>query len=329
MKKINTNNLISFHEQVEENIKVRLFTKRGNLPHPTHISRLYEEGLIRAIIFRGNRVDYLVDRERFRGVNTIIYEYTYNGGLLYVELYEMIDDDIKYLGKLGYAQKVSSGSPALDRLATEASTYRSMWSSAICSKDYQLMLFYEAFLKAEISLEYYLFRRLKGAWRELSREYAGYVYAIVHKVLEELGYKLQEPTCISSICKSVSGAGKIYWGGFKADYRRDGSKISVMLERPIGSAVPDLTLEMDKGKKILIECKQGPPKVWISKAIKQALKYSKFTSSTVLVTFRHLGKSLVTELSNYYSHVVDRCDFSSEDTCKAKLSDIVSRSLSA
>ncbi|MEM2025255.1 MAG: hypothetical protein QXW94_03090 [Desulfurococcaceae archaeon] len=304
--------------------KTRLFTKYEDLGQPTHISHLYETGALREVMFRGDRVEYLIDTESLVKRNTIIYEYTYNNGLLYVELYRLgRNGEIYHLGRIGQAHEASTGYTNIDKLVDEISMYRSKWSTLICMSDENFIHFYNSFLKADAALDYYLFKRIKGVWQELSLEYVGFVYALIHEILTESGCKILENDHLEGVCTSISEANKASWRGINIEYNCSGICLRVKLESRAGSVSPDIELDFHGGIKILIECKQGPPKTWINKAIKQALKYSGSGLKSALVTFRHLSDEQFSELSKHYSYVVDQCSFCNQGKCKKVLGHII------
>jgi len=86
---------------------------------------------------------------------------------------------------------------------------------------------------------------------------------------------------------------------------RSGHTISLELEHEFGSEVKtDLVLKMN-GKFIIIECKQGPPERWISKAIKQAKRYKAYANTTILVSYQEISEQYKQTLSKHYDYVYD------------------------
>lgn len=305
-------------EKTHRDYKSRIFIGLSSMNKPVHISYMYGKSL-REVIFNKGIVEYHVDSKTIDSSNIEIYEIVYNSGSLYVDLYKVSEsNELDHLGRMGKALYVSTGSDKVDKLIDEIVMYRKTWSSILCRIPNEPSEFYGAFLKADTALNYYLFKRLKDAWVELSGEYLGFIYALIHKIL--LGQGFKPVISLLDKCELISKASSISWFNTGIRYLKDNNSIEVLLEHRIGGSKPDLLLRR-QDTSIAIECKQGPYKVWLNKAIKQSKKYRGYGFIPVLVTSEKIKN--IDILSENYEYIVDQCNSQYEDYCTEMFSKIL------
>jgi len=71
----------------------------------------------------------------------------------------------------------------------------------------------------------------------------------------------------------------------------------------ISGIKPDILIETPTHR-VIIECKQGPTKTWLEKAVKQSKKYRIIGDRLVLVTPRTLSEHEITLLKTHYDEVI-------------------------
>jgi hypothetical protein len=215
----------------------------------------------------------------------------------------------------------------VDELVDEIISYRRIWSSLICNELDSGIEYYRVFLSADLGLNYSLFRRLKEAWLELSNEYIGFVFSLIHCLLRDSGFKVVDEEPLLNKCSMVHRSQSVTWRNTIIDYANQSSNFKVYAERMINGVTPDLVISSNN-MKIVIECKQGPPKTWLLKATKQARKYRELAQLLILVTSRKLDSDEHIELSKYYDDIIDECNGEKYYECMNILKQIILSSLS-
>lgn len=301
------------------NLKTRMFIRLDTMQRPVHLSTL-RSSILKDIIFHGGYIDYTLSKRGLRGSTTIaeVYEVIRDLDFLYTEQYKVTDKGVEYAERFNEPPLLSSGAPLVDKLAEEISKYRSHWTSVICNSPRLPVMYYESFLKADIGLQYNIFYRIKEAWIELSNEYLGFVLSIIHESLIKGNLIPRSVESTKSMCTYVNEADSIKWKGLSFIYAHGDKAVNLVLEQMINGVTPDVLIS-GPGGKIIVECKQGPSKTWLSKAIKQAKKYQQFTRKLILITPVNLDKEVQIELSRYYTEVIDNCNLKNIELCRNRL----------
>jgi hypothetical protein len=223
---------------------------------------------------------------------------------------------VHYAGRVDSVRELSTGFKRLDTLVREICELRRAWSSVLCACPSSAVECYEAFLKARVAHVYSLYRRVKEAWLEYSQEYLGFTYGLVHSALLEY-CRLVSTHGLGEICQRACRSESVEWRGVVADYRCGETLLRVYLEKMISGVKPDILLETPS-RRILIECKQGPVKTWLVKAVKQAKRYRALSSYTVLLTPRALSSEELSVLRQHYDIVVEGCTVENSE-CRSRL----------
>lgn len=308
-----------------EKYKCRVFIKTGEDKPPLHVSSFRNHGLIETI-FENGGVVYTLDMNKLKQpLEVYVFSTGYNGPS--VRVYRVYKNNIVEYSIEPRGIRVSSGFTRVDDIVEEIVAYRRAWSNTLCGGVDEHVLLYEVFLKAKIGLNYGLFRRIKEAWIEYSIEYLGYIYSLVHSLLIEKGYHLESGfEEVERICRLVKSCSSVDWKGFSTLYKTGDRRIMVFLERMIGASKPDVLLSTSD-KQVVVECKQGAPKTWVSKAIKQAVKYRRYANILVLITNRRLNREDYEELSKQYDYILEDCSLRNTLLCKTLLVQILNNVL--
>ncbi|MEM1595823.1 MAG: hypothetical protein QXS24_01570 [Desulfurococcaceae archaeon] len=312
-------------EENTHSFKSRYFVKFLNKDSLIHISALPRKA-IREVVFDKGSVEYVIDRGKLPKV-VEIYEAALINSKPRILLYRIDNDKIEVPRKAEFPLVFSSGFPTVDKLVNEVKSYRRIWTRILCNGLDHCVDLYGAFLSADLSLIYALFHRLKEAWLELSNEYVGFVFSLVHAVLKELELDAVDKEVLLEKCNLVEKYQDIYWRSTSIRYSKLNSNLEVSVERMISGVTPDLIISTNN-KKIVIECKQGPPKTWLAKSIKQAQKYREVAQQLILVTSRELDENEQRELSKYYNYVIDQCNGGNYVICRNRIKNVILNQLS-
>lgn len=313
--------LVVVREENTNHIKSRFFIKTTTGEKPVHLSAL-RGNIVREIIFNKGRVEYVLNKSLVTGP-VELYEAVLLGNNSYTSTYKLQGDRVEYLGRNSNPPQVSSGYLKVDELVDEIVSYRRIWSSVICGEIDSSIEYYRVFLTADLGLNYALFRRLKEAWLELSSEYIGFMFSLIHSLLRDSGFKVVDEGPLLNKCSMVHGSLSVTWRNTVVDYANQSSNYKVAAERMINGVTPDLVIS-SSSMKIVIECKQGPPKTWLLKAIKQAKRYRELAQRLILVTNKKLNSDEHIELSKYYDGVIDECNGEKYYECMNMLKEIIS-----
>lgn len=314
-----TNNITLLREVCSPDYVSRVYVSYDNLEKPVHISSLYGNAL-REVIIQGGNVEYLLDTNRVRELG--VYEIIYSRKALYVKCYQLVNGHLRHFDGHCTIVDISTGNGKLDGLVGEVVKYRAFWSTKLCKTLADTLKAYDAVLKARIALNYFLFRRLKEAWAAYSNEYLKFAYVLVHNTLRERGL-VPVKTQLEEICNFAELIDKSEWRGIVVNYVDNGLNSSISLERRVGRVVPDLLVTTPRGSTV-IECKQGPPVTWLTKAIKQAKGYKSLIPAVlVLLTPQSLSLQEREILLKHYNYIVDGCTVKNYSICKDTLAHIL------
>ncbi len=223
---------------------------------------------------------------------------------------------VHHVGRVDSIRELSTGFKRLDTLIREICELRRVWSNVLCTCPNSAVNCYEVFLKARVAHMYSFYRRIKEAWLEYSQEYLGFTYGLLHDTLLEYCRPMSIHG-LKEICQRACRSGSVEWRGVIAEYKCGETPLRVYLERMISGIKPDVLLETPS-RRILIECKQGPVKTWLVKAVKQAKKYRTLSNYTVLLTPRSLSSEELNVLRKYYDLVIEECIVENSE-CKSRL----------
>jgi len=154
------------------------------------------------------------------------------------------------------------------------------------------------------AVNYTLYRRLKEQVLELSREYIGFTLALLVNSVRRAGFNRMYAQ--GDFCFRALQAEPVSWRSTKVVLSSMNKTVEIEVERRIGSLNPDVYVKIN-GRSMIVECKTGPPKAWLSKAIKQAKLYRDHTDLFFFLTPRPLPKDLENNLTQYYSTVLFFC----------------------
>jgi len=313
---------IVLREVERDNRVVRVFVKTPELRDLIHASALTRV-LKLEVVFEHGIVEYSFKLSQV-SKPLEIYGFTIDLSGFRVQCYRLGDSELYEVRVDPRSIRVSSGFPRVDRVVDEISAYRGLWSEVLCGSRGQSLFNYDLLLKARYALNYALFRRIKEAWLEYASEYNAFIYSIIHSVLLEKGFNptLEGLECIRGKCSEVEYSKSVDWRGVRLPYISDSKRLYVLLERMINGSQPDILLS-SSNIQLVIECKQGGPKTWLSKAVKQAGRYRKYANIIVLVTNHKLTSDDYEYLSGKYDYVLDECNYKDYTLCKTLLSRVV------
>ncbi|MEM0000317.1 MAG: hypothetical protein QXP03_00515 [Desulfurococcaceae archaeon] len=314
-----TSNIITLREVTSPDYVSRVYVHYTGLSKPVHVSSLHDSA-IREVVLQSGNVEYLLDASGVREL--YIYEVVYFHRALHVKCYQLVNGHLKRLDDYCTIVDTSTGNKKLDELVGEVVKYRAFWSTKLCEAPAGTLKAYDAVLKARAALDYFLFKRLKETWLTYSSEYLGFAYALLHSILGERGFAPVE-TQLEEVCGFAERVNEPRWRGVVINYTNGGLNVNVSLERRVGWVVPDLLITTPRGSTV-IECKQGPPVTWLTKAIKQAKGYKLLIpAALVLLTPRELDLQERERLLKHYDYVVYSCTVENYDACKNELSRVL------
>lgn len=300
--------MLELRETLTRGLKTRLFirTLDGSI---VHISKLYGT-VVHSVVFGRGLVEYLLDS--LQGVFEL-YEVVYSGFSLKTLVYEL--PSFKQVGEYGEVPAgFSSGYSFIDRLVAELGSYRGFWARVLCNTPRQSLDYYVVDTLARSAIGYSLYSRVRELLQESSREYTGFVLGVLVRGFLDTGLSLLTST--GDYCSQAEHAERASWTGTRL-VLGDGRYLFVVeAEKRWGPVNPDIIVEYS-GRRVLIECKTGPPKTWLSKALKQAVLYRRM-GKAVLVTPRSLSTEEIETLSKYYN-VVIKCSPENTVDCTRQL----------
>lgn len=242
---------------------------------------------------------------------------------------------------------VSSGSPEIDEVVKQIMEARDYWSSVFCnlpgpyridfksgkitvveigrkirereSKEYRAYI--EASLKAMFAYNYFVRNSKQQMWMKMAKEYQNFILALIHEHLSGKYRFLQDdPMMLASICVYLNVKRYFSRSGAILQYElAENEKIELELEPRPSWADLRISLTGQKTATLLVECKQGPPELWIEKSIKQSKRYKATKATLLLVTMHPLNETQKAILANHYDHIVDNCTPRHSQECKKKL----------
>lgn len=305
--------MLYLRESLTRGFKSRFFAKSLD-GAVVHLSRLYGKA-VRSVVFGRGFVEYSLDNPQ--GVLEI-YEVSFSEGLIKTIVYD--PTSLKSLGELReLPQNLSSGFSLVDRVAGELGGYRRYWSRVLCGLQDFATSFYVVDAMARGAVGQALYGRVKELLQESSREYVGFALAALVTALLNRGFKIEETR--EGFCFSAMEAEPVSWKGARVTLSDGESRLVLVTERRLGVANPDIAVDLI-GQLVLFECKTGPPKTWLPKAVKQAKVY-KSIGPAFLLTPNQLGEQEYRLLSEHYYAAVE-CSPTSSDSCVDELGRLLS-----
>lgn len=222
-----------------------------------------------------------------------------------VDLYYLID-------------KVSSGVAEIDQTVNAISELKEYqfryWNTLLRNfkgEDCAKSLYSRVALLATYAYRFRVEKSLRSLWSKMAEEYQNWVLTLLDGVLSRT-FKYEESTknrlkmrfiqTYLGYKRPFSPSGEI----LKYVDPRSGQATSLEVEHEFGPGVKaDLVLKINN-RFIVVECKQGPPERWVSKAIKQAEKYKTYANTTILVSYQEIGEQYKHMLSKHYDYVYDK-----------------------
>ncbi|MEM4062256.1 MAG: hypothetical protein QXY11_05305 [Desulfurococcaceae archaeon] len=308
-------NTVVLREGGTRSFKRRYFVETSGVV-ATHVSSLHG-GLVRSIIFDKGSVEYYLEPvpEVLR-----VYEVVFSGEVTDVVVYEVSSAGLKQVGKTSLSRlRISSGFTAVDRLVREAFAYRCTWTSVLCGSMSGSVDYYAVDMLARGAVNYTLYRRLKEQVLELSREYTGFTLALLVNSVRRAGFNRMYTQ--GDFCSRALQAEPVSWRSTKVVLSSMNKTVEIEVEKRIGALNPDVYVKIN-GRSMIVECKTGPPKAWLSKAIKQAKLYREHTDLVFLITPRPLPKDLENNLTQYYSMVL-YCSPDNAEKCSETLAETI------
>ncbi|MGC8982899.1 MAG: hypothetical protein ACP5KA_03995 [Desulfurococcaceae archaeon] len=291
-------------EVTSRSYKTRLFVAAEPGP-PMHISRLYGT-VVKEISLSEGVVEYSVEPE----APLVVYEVFLDGGAAGCRMYRLSTSGLEPVEAFDGIPHVTSGYRAVDKAVEEAHEYRSYWSQKLCGTPEGPRSFYRAQLAASGALNYALYKRLKELWLESSREYTVFVFAVVLEALQASGCTVEAVG--REICEQALSAESANPRGLSAVLNCGGARAVVEVEKRVGRAHPDIFAKTGR-RAVIVECKHGPPKTWLAKALRQAAFYKELGEVLVLATPRGPARGEVDAIKQYYDVV--ECSPRNADFC--------------
>jgi hypothetical protein len=243
---------------------------------------------------------------------------------------------------------VSSGSPEIDEVVKQIMEAKNYWSSVFCnlpgpyktvsingkiiftvneigrkireSVSKEQRAYIEASLKAMFAYNYFVRNSKQQMWMKMAKEYQNFVLALIHEYLSGKYRFLQDdPMALAMICTYLNVKRYFSRSGAILKYDLGNGTIEVELEPRPSWADLKISLTGQKTATLLVECKQGPPELWIEKSIKQSKRYKATNATLLLVAMHPLNEAQKAILANHYDHIVDNCTPRHSQECKKKL----------
>lgn len=307
--------MLVLRESLIRGFKTRFFVEgaEGTL---VHVSKFHGT-VVRSVVFGRGFVEYLLEDPRS---TSAFYEVTFTNTSLRTAVYSPLNFEL--VREFDNAPPgLSSGFPFIDRIVSELAMYRHFWARTLCCTRDHGLRFYTVDVLARGAIGQAIYGRVKELFQESSREYTGFVLGAIVSGLVRKGFKVSHT---GNHCSSAEHAEPVSWTGTKIILSNDKSSVIIDVERRLGLANPDILIEHD-GRRVLLECKTGPPKTWLSKAIKQGRIYGEL-GSAILVTSKHLGETELKMLGELYSAVIE-CSPINADKCIIQLVNFLAEEL--
>lgn len=230
---------------------------------------------------------------------------------------------------------VSSGSPEIDEVVKQIMEARDYWSSVFCnlpgpykfreSESKEQRAYIEASLKAMFAYNFFVRNSKQQMWMKMAKEYQNFVLALIHEYLSGKYRFLQDdPMTLAMICTYLNVKRYFSRSGAILQYElAENEKIELELEPRPSWADLRISLTGQKTATLLVECKQGPPELWIEKSIKQSKRYKATNATLLLVAMHPLNEAQKAILANHYDHIVDNCAPRHSQECKKKLAQTI------
>jgi len=248
---------------------------------------------------------------------------------------------------------MSSGSPEIDEVVKQIMESKNYWSSVFCNlpRPYEMdskngkitftvdeigrkireneskehKAYIEASLKAIFAYNYFVKNSKQQMWKKMAKEYQNFVLALIHEQLSGKYRFLQnDPMTLRSICTYLNVKRYFSRSGAILQYElAENEKIELELEPRPSWADLKISLTGQKTATLLVECKQGPPELWIEKSIKQSKRYKATNATLLLVAMHPLNNTQKAFLANHYDHIIDNCTPTHSQECKKTLAQTI------
>ena len=237
--------------------------------------------------------------------------------------------------------EVSSGSDEVDSVVSEITAARDYWSEVFCKRLVAGIHFsrvderrlsergrYASIaLKATYAYDYFVRGSREGMWKKLAKEYQTFALALIHEILSS-AFELIEPAYFARVylCSYLTHKRPFSRSGPLLRYRMgESGEIAVELEpRPSWADIAVTARAGGASRTLLVECKQGPPELWIEKALRQSKRYKAAGDSALLLALKPLPEGWRKRLLERYDYVIDNCAPARCGECKRKLSEALS-----
>jgi hypothetical protein len=246
---------------------------------------------------------------------------------------------------------VSSGSTEIDEVVNQIMEAKNYWSSVFCnlpgpykidlkngkitideirrkireSKSKEQRAYIEASLKAMFAYNYFIKNSKQQMWKKMAKEYQNFILALIHEHLS-VKYRLlqDDPMTLVMFCTYLNVKRYFSRSGPILQYElAENEKIELELEPRPSWADLKISLTGQKNANLLVECKQGPPELWIEKSIKQSKRYKATDATLLLVPLHPLNNTQKAILADHYDHIIDNCIPTHSHECKKTLAQTI------
>jgi hypothetical protein len=230
---------------------------------------------------------------------------------------------------------VSSGSSEIDEVVNQIMEAKNYWSSVFCNlpgpykireiKSKEQRAYIEASLKAMFAYNYFVKNSKQQMWMKMAKEYQNFVLALIHEHLSGKYRFLQDdPMTLAMICTYLNVKRYFSRSGPILQYElAENERIELELEPRPSWADLKISLTGQKNANLLVECKQGPPELWIEKSIKQSKRYKATDATLLLVALHPLNSTQKAILADHYDQIIDNCTPTHSQECKKTLAQTI------
>jgi hypothetical protein len=183
--------------------------------------------------------------------------------------------------------------------------------------------------KATYAYDYFVRGTMRRMWGKLAKEYQSFALALIHEVLSSM-FELDSSVNLTSVCVYLTYKRPFSWSGPLLKYSAGGGGV-VAVELEPRPSWADLAIVAEAGgrrRTLLVECKQGPPELWLEKALKQSRRYRAAGAAALLLALRQLHEEARKTLLHYYNYVIDGCAPTRCCECKRELGETLDAWLS-
>lgn len=183
--------------------------------------------------------------------------------------------------------------------------------------------------KATYAYDYFVRGTMRRMWGKLAKEYQSFALALIHETLSSM-FELDSSVDLTSVCVYLTYKRPFSWSGPLLKYSAGGGGV-VAVELEPRPSWADLAIVAEAGggrRTLLVECKQGPPELWLEKALKQLRRYKAAGAAALLLALRQLHEEARKTLLHYYNYVIDGCAPTRCCECKRELGETLDAWLS-